>query len=284
MTTTTLTRTANETITQYVSVNGVKIAYRKLGPENGIPLVLFHRFRATMDQWDPKFLDTLAEKRPVIIFDNLGVGRSEGVSADSIDGMAQSAADFIQALGYDKVDILGWSMGGMVAYAFALNHKNMVRKAISAGSTPGLIAGSPQPPEKVGEVARKPVNDAEDFLYLFFPLTDEGRKLGQTHLNRLDKRQEEVSPPVSLETLMAQAKSAIAWRSATGVYPKLGDLDVPFLIANGEEDVMIPASDSIAASKALPGSKLLIYKNAAHGFLFQDDLNFTDEVIAFLEN
>ncbi|WP_051548088.1 alpha/beta fold hydrolase [Sneathiella glossodoripedis] len=276
------TVTANTAPTRYIEVSDTKIAYRILNEGAGIPLVLLPRFRATMDDWDPNFLDYIAQTRSVVLFDNFGVGRSEGNSSDTIQGMANDAAQIIRALDLSKVDVLGWSMGGMVTYALAMQHENLVRKAISAGSTPGLIATSSPMSEKVGTIVRKPVNDTDDFLYLFFPDTEEGRKLGLTHLTRLNKRSEPTSPPVSAETFMTQAKAVIVWRTQTGAYPTLNSVKTPFLIANGEDDVMIPAEDSRVAAKALPGSELKIYPNAGHGFLFQDDINFAVDVVDFL--
>lgn len=276
--------TADTAVTEYITVNNASIAYRIFGQGGDVPLVLLPRFRATMDDWDPKFLDQLASARQIILFDNFGVGRSKGKSADTIAGMADDAAKVLGALNIPQVDILGWSMGGMITYAVAFQHQNLIRKAISAGSTPGLIANTQPMSEKVGAIVRKPVNDTDDFLYLFFTEDEKGRSLGLSHLARLNKRAEEPSPPVSAETFMTQAKAVIAWRSQTGVFPKLKDLKTPFFIANGEGDVMIPAGDSKLAAEALPNSILKIYDNSGHGFLFQDDIDFATAVTDFLQN
>ncbi len=276
--------TANAAKTRFITVKNASIAYRIFGQDSGIPLVLLPRFRATMDDWDPRFLDQLAETSQIVLFDNFGVGQSKGSSADTIQGMADDVAEILRALNFDKVDILGWSMGGMVTYAVAFQHQNLVRKAISAGSTPGLIANTQPMSEKVGAIVRKPVNDTDDFLYLFFTEDEKGRSLGLSHLARLNQRTEEPSPPVSAETFMIQAKAVIEWRSQTGVFPKLKDLKTPFFIANGEGDVMIPAGDSKLAAEALPNSVLKIYENSGHGFLFQDDIDFASAVTDFLQN
>ena len=107
--------------------------YRRLGPHGGVPLVLLHRFRGTIDWWDAEFLDYLAADHDVIVFDNVGIGYSSGEPRDSVEGFAEGAIEFIEALGLPTVDLLGWSLGGIVAQEVARRRPELVRKLVVAG-------------------------------------------------------------------------------------------------------------------------------------------------------
>ena len=112
----------NDAITSYknaptriVSAGGVDFAYRELGPKTGVPLVLVTHLAAVLDNWDPRVVDGLAARHRVITFDNRGVGASTGTTPKTIQAMATDAVTFIRALGLAEVDLLGFSMGGMIA-------------------------------------------------------------------------------------------------------------------------------------------------------------------------
>ena len=109
------------TESSYIEAEGIRFAYRKFGQETGIPLVFFIHFRGTMENWDPNMIGVLAESRPIILFDNAGVGESSGETPTTIAEMAKDAATFIKALGLEKVDILGFSIGGFVAQELVLH-------------------------------------------------------------------------------------------------------------------------------------------------------------------
>lgn len=197
---------------QYLEVNGARIAHRCFGLTAGVPLVLCQRFRGTMDHWDPALLNTLARERPVVLFDNVGVGLSSGEAANDIAGMAQAAAAFIDKLGLPQVDLLGWSLGGAVCQQLALNRPGLIRRLILAGTGPGGVADAPRAPDKVWQVAGKPVNGDEDFLYLFFTEDDTSRQAGLASLRRLDIRLTASKSGVKPETVKAQF----------ALYPKAG--------------------------------------------------------------
>lgn len=157
--------TCVETLT--VDVGGAPFAYRSLGEPEGTPLILVNRFRGTMDEWDPAFLDRVAAGRHVIVFDNAGVARSGGAAPEQLAGWAANTAAFIGALGYDQVDLLGFSFGGLVAQELTLLQPDLVRRLVIAGSGAGFVEGANLSAKAI-EVATKPVNNDEDFLYLFF--------------------------------------------------------------------------------------------------------------------
>ena len=127
--------------TQFIEANGIRFAYRRLGSESGTPLLLMQHFRGGMDHWDPMVTDGFAENRPVILFDNAGVAATSGETPDRIDTMAQRAADFVQALGIQRFDLLGFSIGGYIAQSLCLQYGEFVHRLILVGTGPR--AGEP---------------------------------------------------------------------------------------------------------------------------------------------
>jgi pimeloyl-ACP methyl ester carboxylesterase len=274
---------ADSATTQTLETAGVRFAYRSLGAGSGTPLVLLQRFRGTMDDWDPAFLDALAAKRRVILFDNAGVGLSSGETPESIPRMAGYVAALIDALGFASVDVLGWSMGGGTGLTLALARPALVRRLVLAGAGPGGVPNAPVAPAKVWEVATKPVNDDEDFLYLFFPETPEGRAEGRKHLARLNRRAEPPIPPTRAKSYAAMLTALKAWSGSDSAYPKLHALNQPVLVANGVADIMVAAYNCFAAVERLPHGQLILYPASGHAFLFQYYDWFAADVHRFLD-
>src|SRR6202171_4377723 len=131
---TTMIHTHQTAPTKFVEANGIRFAYRRFGRAGGVPLVFMQHFRGGMDHWDPAVTDGFAEHRPVILFDNAGVAASTGETPDTINAMADHAADFIGALGLAQVDLLGFSIGGYIAQTLALRRPEMIRRLILAGT------------------------------------------------------------------------------------------------------------------------------------------------------
>lgn len=259
--------------------DGERFHYRRFGPAGGVPLVLCMRLRGTIDHWDPALLDALAATREVIVFDNRGTSASTGTPPSTIDELADGAVAFIRSLGLTEVDVLGWSLGGIVAQGVALHAPDLVRRLIVAGSTPAGVPDQPAPPPRVAEVLTHAVNDDEDYLYLFFPETDAARAAGRASLRRLDTRLSRSGAAVQDETYRAQLTAIGRF---AGYYERLGDLTLPVLVANGANDVMINSYASYAMSKKLPDAKVVLYSDAGHGFLFQHIDDFAHEVERFL--
>src|SRR5436190_20949858 len=116
--------------TKSVSVGGTRFVYRELGIDSGVPVIFLNHLAANLDNWDPRVVDGIAAKHRVITFDNRGVGGSEGKTPDTVEAMAHDAVAFIRALGFGKVDLLGFSLGGMVSQVIALQEPALVRKII----------------------------------------------------------------------------------------------------------------------------------------------------------
>ena len=254
-----------EVETKYAEVDGVRYAYRDLGADRAVdptPLVFLHRFRGTLDDWDPAFVDAVAEERPVILFSDAAVGSSTGSPATSVDEKARNAASFVRALGYETVDVLGFSMGGFVAQAIAIAEPGLVRKVVLVGTGPGGNAETDPPTDLVFEIALKPDYGFEDIRYLFFA---DGRDAEtQAYIDRHALRTDR-EPLVSSETMQAMVGLILEFMNGnTGHYERLAELRQPTLIVNGDDDHFFPLKNEWLLYRELPNAQLAIYPQAGH--------------------
>lgn len=268
--------------TRFAAAGDVTYAYRDLGPTGGVPLLLINRFRGTMDDWDPELLDLLSENRRVIIFDNIGMARSTGTTPVHLSGFAEGTMRFAHALTLETFDLLGFSIGGLFAQKVALDNPGAVRRLILAAATPGFAAGISADPKAL-EVATKPVNDWNDYLFLFFSPSATSIAAGREYLARLDVRADAHEKMVDLASWKGQrgagADVATAETSMLNFLPKV---TAPTLVANGNNDIMVPTALSYEIFKKLPNAKLILYPDSGHGFLFQHAREFAHDVLAFL--
>src|SRR3954453_23326619 len=254
--------------TQTVDAGGVQFAYRQLGPSPGVPVVFLTHLAAVLDNWDPRVVDGIASKRRVITFDNRGVGAASGSTPTTIEEMASDAVTFIRALGFDQVDLFGFSMGGMIAQVIAQEEPRLVRKLILAGTGP---AGG----EGIKNVTRISHLDTIRGLLtlqdpkqiLFFTRTPNGRHAGKEFLARLKERTDNRDKVISIKSYAAPLKAIHRWG-----LEQPADLSVirhPVLVANGESDRMVPTKNPVDLARRLPDSELVIYPDAGHGGIFQ---------------
>ncbi|KAJ9494204.1 hypothetical protein LTR99_003135 [Exophiala xenobiotica] len=293
--------TAQTATTQYVTAkNGVRFAYRRIGSSTGIPLVMHIHYRGNMDLWDPLFVNALAKSREVIVFDNAGVGRSTGDVPETFQGWADQAIVFIEALGLQQVDFMGFSMGGYAAQYVALTAPHLVRKLILSGtsaSTPSAehVAGVVWPRENAGPEPIKALSEAVT--------TEEGRKalafsffyddhLGRAAFDKYWARvQERTAEPLILDLLArhggAKNQMAAAMESfratPSGLFDRLKELKMPVLVANGDNDTLIPSSRSWELMTQIAHAQLIIYPRAGHGFLWQYSELYAAHVKMFLD-
>lgn len=269
-------------LTQVVSAGGVDYAYRELGQENGgAPVVLLAHLAAVLNNWDPRVVDGLAAKHHVIAFDNRGVGASTGSAAHSIEQMADDATSFINAKGFQKVDLLGFSMGGMIAQEIVLKQPQLVRKLILAGTGP---AGGPGISSVAGvanyDLLRAIFSGQDPKQFLFFTRTPNGIAAGKAFLQRLQERSENRDKAISFGAYMAQLQALKAWGEKPAV--DLSVIKQPALVANGDHDRMVPSSNTYDLAKRLPNSELVIYPDAGHGGVFQYHEDFVPKALTFL--
>jgi pimeloyl-ACP methyl ester carboxylesterase len=273
--------TSRNAPTWTIDAGGVTFAYRELGPRGGMPLVFLHHLTAVLDDWDPRVIDGIAAHRHVITFDNRGVGASSGSVPHTVDAMAADAVDFIRALGHEQVDLLGFSLGGGVAQVIALEHPELVRKMILAGTgTAG--AGDLGAVRRVAVMAyvKAALTLRDPRHFLFFPRTTEGKRAATDYMARLKERSEDRDKRISPMGMRAQLK-AIRAAGVQAPYD-LGKISQSVLVANGDHDVMVASEHSADMARRLPDAKLVIYPDAGHGGIFQYHRQFVPEVVEFL--
>jgi pimeloyl-ACP methyl ester carboxylesterase len=270
-----------DTPTQSIDLAGTKFAYRQLGSATGIPVIMLNHWGAVLDNFDPRIVDGLAATRPVIALDYRGVGASGGKAPLAVAEMAEDAIAFIRALGFEEVDLLGFSLGGFVAQDIVLKAPGLVRKVILTGTGPAGGEGI----KDVGRVSWPLIIKAmltlrDPKFYLFFTSTSNGRRAAKAFLERLQERKTDRDKPVTMAAFLRQLKAIKAW----GTQPRqdLGAIDKPVLVANGDQDKMVPSSNSIDLARSLPNAELVLYEDAGHGGIFQYHEAFVRKALEFL--
>jgi pimeloyl-ACP methyl ester carboxylesterase len=269
--------------TRTVTAGGVEFAYRELGPNAGTPVIFLTHLAANLDNWDPRVVDGIAAKHHVIAFDNRGVGASSGKVPDTIEAMANDAVAFIRALGFDRVDLLGFSMGGMIAQVIALQEPRLVRRLILTGTGPAGGEGI----DKVTRISNLDVGRAlltfrDPKTYLFFTRTANGKRSAKEFLARLKERTANRDKAMSLFGYRAQLKAIHRWGRQDPA--DLSVIEQPALVANGDHDRMVPSSNSRDLAQRLPHSDLVLYPDAGHGGIFQYHDEFVATALTFLES
>ncbi|GAB2656845.1 alpha/beta fold hydrolase [Kribbella swartbergensis] len=274
----------DEVITAYkdapartVHADGVTYAYRELGPKSGIPVVFFVHLAANLDNWDPRIVDPIAKGRHVIAFDQRGVGASTGQVPDSIEAMADDAYTFITALGFDKIDVFTFSLGGMVAQALVVKHPELV-----------LTGTGPKGGKDIDKVARTTYWDilratltrSDPKEFLFFNRNATGKPAARAFVDRLEERTADRDAPIGVKAFRAQLRAIKKWgRSAPD---DLSMITQPTLIANGDNDRMVPSILSEDLHRRLKHSELIIYPDSGHGGIFQFHEKFAPVAVEFL--
>ena len=268
--------------TQSISAGGIDFAYREMGTQNGgTPVVFLVHLAAVLDNWDPRIMDGIAARHHVIAFDNRGVGASSGSPSSAMEEMADDAITFIKAKGFGQVDLFGFSMGGMIAQELVLKEPQLVRRMILAGTGP---AGG----EGISTVARVANYDLLRGLFtgqdpkqfLFFTRTPGGIESGKAFLQRLKERTDHRDKDITITAYMAQLRALAAWGKKAPV--DLSVVEQPVLVANGDDDRMVPTSNSHDLARRLPHGTLVIYPDAGHGGIFQFHAEFVPTALAFL--
>lgn len=269
--------------TQSIDVDGVRFVYRRLGPTTGTPVVFLHHLMAVLDDWDPRVIDGIAAHRPVIAFDNRGVGASGGSVPYTIEQMGTDTIAFIRALGLKKVDLLGFSLGGGVAQMVALQAPDLVRKMVLAGTGPRGGGGIDKITRiAVGAYTKAALTLNDPRAFLFFPRTPEGKRASKDYHARLKERTKDRDKSISFQARRAQLQ---AIRHA-GVSPP-DDLSVikqPVFVVNGDNDLMVASAHSAEMARRLANAKLTIYPNSGHGGVFQHHEKFVPAVLDFLSD
>lgn len=277
MTKTTYANTPNRT----VNVGGTPFAYHELGTASGVPVIFLNHLTGVLDNWDPRVVDGIAAKHRVIVFDNRGIGASGGVTPDTIEAMARDAIAFIRALGFKQVDLLGFSLGGMVSQVIVELEPQLVRKMILAGTGPaGGVDIDKVTQVTIVDILKGYLTFKDPKHYLFFTTTTNGRREAGKFIERLKERTEDRDKPISVGAFRAQLKAIHAW----GVQQPsdLSTIQQPVFVANGDYDRMVPTPNTFDLAKRLPNSELKIYPDAGHGGIFQFHHEFVPQALEFL--
>ena len=276
------TMTFQNVKTRTINVGGTDFYYRKLGENNpGVPVIFLNHLAATMDNCDPRIMDGIASKHQIICFDNRGVGATKGKTPKTVAEMAKDARAFIHALGYEKVDLLGFSLGGFISQEILLHEPQLVRKAIITGTGPAGGVGIKNVTNITYLDIMKGLFSFKDAkTYLFFNRNKNGKRSAKEFLSRLKERKEDRDKRMGIGNFQRQLKAIHDWG-----LQKPQDLSVikqPVLVANGDNDRMVPSSNTHDLAKRLPNSEIIIYKDAGHGGIFQYHDEFVKSALVFL--
>jgi len=266
------------------AAEGFDYAYRDVGSGTE-PLVLLQHFRGNLDNWDPALVDALASGRRVVTFDNVGVAGSKGTTPNTIEQMATGAIAFLDAMEFEQVDILGFSIGSFVAQEIALTRPASVRNLILASSAPKGAAGTHGWAPWVIDAVGKPQPDPAGYLKVFFTNSPSSQQAGQQALQRMFTKTSGFDQPTTWQARLAQYDAVCAWGIPNhALLQRLSTITQPMFIANGDSDPMILPHFSHLLAGLIPGAKVKIYPDAAHGFLFQHHAEFAADVEQFLRS
>jgi pimeloyl-ACP methyl ester carboxylesterase len=271
--------------TKFLDIGEQRYAYRRFGEGSDRPLLFLQHFTGTLDNWDPAVTDPLARGREVILFENAGVGRSTGSVPRTMAGMAQHALAFLDALRLARCDVLGYSLGGMIAQQMALDRPSIFRRMI-------LVGTAPRGGEDIMHLEKPSLqvhlNDPKLRGYavlgkIFFAPTESSQAAADAFIKRLTERTQDRDPVSGPSVAQAQIAAFRDWESVTGErFASLKTIRQPTLVVNGVHDAMIPVRNSYWLSENLPNAVLLTYPDSGHGSLFQFHESFTRQAAGFL--
>ncbi len=268
--------------TQTITAGGVDFTYREMGQHNGgTPVVFLVHLAAVLDNWDPRIMDGIAARHHVIAFNNRGIGASSGSPSSSMEAMADDAITFIQAKGFRQVDLLGFSLGGMVAQEIVLKQPQLVRKMVLAGTGPAGGEGiSTVAGVTFYDILRGFFTGQDAKQFLFFTRTPGGIEAGKAFLARLKERTENRDKAISVSAFLAQLEALRVWGKKAPA--DLSVVKQPVLVVNGDNDRMVPTVNTHDLARRLPNSQLIIYPDAGHGGAFQFHADFVRSTLDFL--
>ena len=261
-----------------VPVAGGQIAYRRIG--SGRPVLVLNGFAATNADWDPSFIDGLASFNELILLDNRGIGGStDNGQPFDIAKLADDAAHVIETLGFEHTSVMGWSMGGFIAQALALQHPAHIDKLILLSTDsggPDTDRASAAVWSQLIDTSGTPHEQAHRLLFLLFP-GDVAESLYRQFGDIVVAARSQLSP----ELVKRQAAAMDAWHR-NGVASRLGEINVPVLIAAGMQDIVIPASNALKLVNAIPGAWLAQFPHAGHAFMAQYPREVANLINCFL--
>jgi len=274
-------RDSHETApTQFVPVGGNRLAYRRFGRPSDCPLLLLNYFAAAMDDWDPKVTNGLAVQREVILIDNVGIASSTGETPSTVTAMAKDCVEFCEAVGLKKLDVLGFSLGGMIAQQLASQRPDMIRRVILVGTGPRGGEGM-----TFTELSAEEQNNPLALLMnAFFTPSDSSQAAGRAYVERLQLRKADRDPAVSRKAASAQLDAIREWGAvpSSNRYAMLDKIRQPVLIVHGNKDIVVIPINAFLLGQHLPDAQLVMYPDASHGAASQHADFFLEHARLFL--
>jgi pimeloyl-ACP methyl ester carboxylesterase len=266
--------------TQFVQVEDVCFAYRRFGRCGGLPLLLLNYFAANMDDWDPKVTNGFAAEREVILFDNAGVGSSTGKTPLTVAAMKNDCADFCRALDLKSFDIVGFSLGGMIAQQLAFEYPEMIRRMILLGTGPRGGEGMTFTELSVDDLA----DPVALLMNAFFTPSEASQAAGRAYIERRRRRIADRDAPVSMKAAGAQLEAIREWGTvpSTDRYAMLARIHQRALIVHGSKDIVVIPINAFLLAQHLPDAQLVMYPDASHGAQSQHAEIFLEHARLFL--
>ena len=266
--------------TQFVRVGDIRFAYRRFGQRGGLPLLLLNYFAANMDDWDPKVTNGLAAVREVILFDNAGVGSSTGETPSTVAAMTKDCVGFCRALDLKRFDVVGFSLGGMIAQQLAFKYPDMIRRMILLGTGPRGGEGMAFTELSLDELA----DPVALVMWAFFTTSEASQAAGRAYIERLTLRVADRDAPVSMKAAGAQLEAIRDWGTipSSDRYAMLAQIRQQTLIVHGSKDIVVIPINAFLLAQHLPDAQLVIYPDASHGAQSQHAEIFLEHARLFL--
>jgi pimeloyl-ACP methyl ester carboxylesterase len=267
--------------TELVQVGDVRFAYRRFGRRGGLPLLFLNYFAANMDDWDPKVTNGFAAEREVILLDNAGVGSSSGETPPTVAAMTKGCVEFCRALDLRNIDILGFSLGGMIAQQLAVEHPSIVRRMILMGTGPRGGEGMTFTELSVDDLA----DPVALLMSAFFTPSEASKAAGRAYIDRLQLRVADRDAPVTMKAAGAQLASIREWGTipSTDRYSMLARIHQRTLIVHGSKDIVVLPINAFLLAQHLPDAQLVMYPDASHGAQSQHAPVFLEHARLFLD-
>ena len=260
----------------FTSNNGVKIYWEEDGV--GEPLLLIMGLGGTLSSWW-RILPLLTEKYRVIVFDNRGVGESDAPPPPySLVEMMQDAKAVLDAAQVESANVLGLSMGGMIAQELALHFPEMVRSLILAGTFCGSTAAVWAKPEVQTTLMASGINSPEAAFWAMAPfIYDESTPPS--------KIEEDLAARAGIfasrQSFIAQMMAMVWW---PGTHSRLNQIKSPTLVLHGVNDQLIPCQNGRIIANQIHNSKLIEMEKMSHIFMTDQPERSMAEILPFLEN
>jgi pimeloyl-ACP methyl ester carboxylesterase len=272
--------------TEHVQVGDINIAYKRFG--QGKPILLISGIGQTKEAWEPSLLSNLAStNHKVIMFDNRGIGETtDGTKPFSIVQFANDTAGLLDALQIENTDVLGYSLGSLVAQELSLNYPQKVDRLILHGTSCGgnqTVPPSEQTAEMLMTLSSPELSGnmtAEQQAMIFAQIMFPTQWL-EEHPEILNSIIE--APPfqaVSPEDIRQQAMAVATWK---GACDRLSSITQPTLVIVGDQDLLAPPANSIMMAQRIPHSWLVIIQGTGHGMMLQVPNEFNAIIQTFLE-